>query len=83
MTLNLCCFPFAGYFSPKDWEAPAHLKAGLSPRWSPDGRYLSFDSAHVWGTGSQMYVTGVQLLRAGWPAGLAQPQRQRRCQLCK
>jgi hypothetical protein len=33
----------------------------------------------MWGTGSQMYVTGVQLLRAGWPDSHRQQQRQRRC----
>ncbi len=70
--------PFPGYFSPKDWDAPAHLKAGLSPRWSPDGRYLAFDSAHVWGTGSQMYVAGVQLLDAGWEREATRQRPQQR-----
>ena len=42
-----------------------------TPRlWPLLRRYLAFDSAHVWGTGSQMYVTGVQLVKAGWPGQL-------------
>lgn len=65
----------AGYFSPKDWEAPEFAQGGLRPRWSPCGRYLAFDSAHVWGTGLQMYVTGVQLAGAQLPRQHAPPQR--------
>ena len=57
----------AGYYATKDWDGPAHARGGLQPRWSRDGRFVAFDSAHVWGTGSQMYVAGVQQLKIGWP----------------
>ena len=40
------------------------------PRWSRDGRFVAFDSAHIWGTGSQMYVAGVQQMKVGWPAAV-------------
>ena len=56
----------AGYYWPKDWDGPVYAKAGLMPRWSRDGRFVAFDSAHVWGTGSQMYVAGVQQMKVGW-----------------
>ncbi len=61
---------FAGYYSPKDWDGPTHARAGLMPRWSRDGRFVAFDSAHIWGTGSQMYVAGVQQMKVGWPAAV-------------
>jgi len=60
----------AGYFSSKDWDGPTHARAGLMPRWSRDGRFVAFDSAHIWGTGSQMYVAGVQQMKVGWPAAV-------------
>ena len=50
-----------------------HAKAGLMPRWSRDGRFVAFDSAHVWGTGSQMYVAGVQQMKVGWAPAAAAP----------
>ena len=65
------CHDRAGYYAPKDWDGPAHARGGLLPRWSRDGRFVAFDSAHIWGTGSQMYVAGVQQLKIGWPAAAA------------
>ena len=72
---NASCTEVAGYYAPKDWDGPVHAKAGLMPRWSRDGRFVAFDSAHVWGTGSQMYVAGVQQMKVGWSA-TAPPAKQ-------
>ena len=65
----------AGYYAVKDWDGPVYAKAGLMPRWSRDGRFVAFDSAHIWGTGSQMYVAGVQQMKVGWPAVAAPPAK--------
>ena len=78
--VGVLCDDIAGYYASKDWDGPSHARGGLQPRWSRDGRFVAFDSAHIWGTGSQMYVAGVQQLKVGWSNGpLAEREPQARC----
>ena len=44
-----------------------HARAGLMPESSRNGRFVAFNSAHIWGIGSQMYVAGGQQMKVGWP----------------
>ncbi|KAL0018949.1 hypothetical protein WJX77_003320 [Trebouxia sp. C0004] len=45
-----------------NWPSPETGRSSLQAHFTPDGQYISFDSSHIWETGIQTYIAGLQHL---------------------